>query len=321
MPWIAPTIMGVTTIASAAMGASAQSSSNRKAKKQVEQQYEYNVEAREMKIEQMEADHAFLVDKILSEERNFDAQRAYKDQLATDTYNRELQIAQIQRQTNARAYAKSEQIYGTTLGLNAVEREYSRDAAYRQRKEIQQAAAFDNQQAIIDSLQAQGAALARGQAGRSAGKIQQAELMNFGKDQAVLAASLLSADMNLQATIRDIELSYDTANMQADANRMLPPPPVLDPIVPMATPDMEFMLPRELQEFDFGPEVVKGIANTSNPWLTFAGTAIKGVGQIAGGIAAASGPTVGGGGGDYGSGASAPIANIPYSAGGISYFN
>jgi hypothetical protein len=314
MPWIAPTIMGVTTIGSAVFGGMAQSESNRKQTKAVERQYEYAKEGYEMNVEKLKADHEYLVEKILSEERNFDTQRAFADQSKIDTYNRELQIAQIQRQTNARAYAKSEQIYGTTLGLNAVEREYSRDAAYRQRKEIQQAAAFDNQQAIIESLQAQGAALARGQAGRSAGKIQQAELMKFGKDQGVLAASLLSADLNLQATIRDIELSYDTANMVADANRMLPPPPVLDPIVPMATPDMEFMLPRELQDFDFGPEPIKGVANTTNPWLTFAGTALKGVGQIAAGVAAASGPTVGGGGG-----ASAPIANTPYSAGGISY--
>lgn len=266
-------------ILSGVMGASQASESNRQSKKAVNQQYKYDKEAYGMNVDKMKADYDFLVEKILSEERNFDTQRAFADQSKIDTYNRELQIAQIERQTNARAYAKSEQIYGTTLGLNAVEREYSRDAAYRQRREIQQAAAFDNQQAIIESLQAQGTALARGQAGRSAGKIQQAERMKFGMDQAVLAASLLSADENLQSTIRDIELAYDTANMQADANRMLPPPPVLDPIVPLATPDMEFLMPRELQDFDFGPEPIKGVARTTNPWLTFANSALQGVSQ------------------------------------------
>lgn len=266
-------------ILSGVMGASQASESNRQSKKAVNQQYKYDKEAYGMNVDKMKADYDFLVEKILSEERNFDTQRAFADQSKIDTYNRELQIAQIERQTNARAYAKSEQIYGTTLGLNAVEREYSRDAAYRQRREIQQAAAFDNQQAIIESLQAQGTALARGQSGRSAGKIQQAERMKFGMDQAVLAASLLSADENLQSTIRDIELAYDTANMQADANRMLPPPPVLDPIVPLATPDMEFLMPRELQDFDFGPEPIKGVARTTNPWLTFANSALQGVSQ------------------------------------------
>ncbi len=266
-------------ILSGVIGASQASESNRQSTKAVENQYKYDKEAYGMNVDKMKADYDFLVEKILSEERNFDTQRAFADQSKIDTYNRELQIAQIERQTNARAYAKSEQIYGTTLGLNAVEREYSREAAYRQRREIQQAAAFDNQQAIIESLQAQGTALARGQAGRSAGKIQQAERMKFGMDQAVLAASLLSADENLQSTIRDIELAYDTANMQADANRMLPPPPVLDPIVPLATPDMEFMMPRELQDFDFGPEPIKGVARTTNPWLTFANSALQGVSQ------------------------------------------
>lgn len=268
-------------LGSAIFGAVGQSSSNRKQEKAVKQRYKYDVEAYEMNSEKMEADYEYLVESILSQEKNFDNQRAYKDQLAVDTYNRELQIANIERATNAAAFAKSEQIYGQTLGLNNLERQYSTDAAYLQRKEVQQAAAFDNQQSIIDSLKAQGAALARGQAGRSAAKVQQAEAMAFGRDQAVLAASLLSADENLQSTIRDINLAYETANMQAEANRMLPPPPVLDPIVPMATPDMEFLLPRELQDFDFGPEPIKGVAMTQSPWLTFAQTALSSASSIA----------------------------------------
>ena len=268
-------------LGSSVIGYASANESNKRSQKAVDRQYKYDKEAHEMNIEKMEADYDYLVESILSQERNFDTQRAYKDQLAIDTYNREHQIAQIERQTNARAYAKSEQIYGTTLGLNAVERQYSRDAAYLQRREIQQAAAFDNQQAIIEALEAQGTALARGQSGRSAGKVQQVERMKLGKDQAILAASLLSADKNLESTLRDIELAYDTANMQADANRMLPPPPVLDPIVPMATPDMEFMMPRELQDFDFGPDPIKGVASYTNPWLTFAQTALSGAASIA----------------------------------------
>lgn len=270
-----------SAVVGAVLGGIGQSNSNRKQEKAVKQQYKYDVEAYEMNIEKMAADYDYLVESILTQERNFDNQRAYKDQLALDTYNRELQIAQIERQTNAAAFAKSEQIYGQTLGLNIVERQYAQDAAYQQRKEIQQAAAFDNQQSIIDALQAQGAAAARGQSGRSAAKVQQAEAMAFGRDQAVLAASLMSADENLQSTLRDINLAYETANMQAESNRMLPPPPVLDPIVPMKSPDMEFLLPRELQEFDFGPEPIKGVAMTQSPWLTFAQTALSSATSIA----------------------------------------
>ena len=121
MPWI----IGGAVLGSAVLGAVGANQSNKRSQKAVDRQYDYDVEAYDMNIEKMEADYDYLVEKILSQERNFDTQRAYKDQLAIDTYNRELQIAQIERQTNARAFAKSEQIYGTTLGLNAVEREYS----------------------------------------------------------------------------------------------------------------------------------------------------------------------------------------------------
>lgn len=274
-------IAGAAAIGSAIFGAVGQSEQNKQSQKAVDARYKYDKKAYRMNVKKMNADYDYLVDKILSEERNFDAQRAYKDAIAQDTYNRELQIAAIERAVNERAFQKSEQVYERQLAINDIERRYSQEAAYLQRKEIQQAATFENNQAIIDSLKAQGAALARGQAGRSAGKVQQAELASFGRDQAVLAASLLSADDNLQSTLRDINLSYSTANLQADANRMLPPPPVLDPIKPRPTPDMEFILPRKLKKFDFGPEPIKGVAQTTSPWLTFANTALSGASSIA----------------------------------------
>lgn len=274
-------IAGAATLGSAIFGAIGQSEQNRQSQKAVDVKYKYDKKSYNMNVKKIKADYDFLVEKILSEERNFDTQRAYKDAIAQDTYNRELQIAAIERAVNERAFQKSEQVYANTLAINDIERRYSREAAYLQRKEIQQAATFENNQAIIDSLKAQGAALAKGQAGRSAGKVQQAELASFGRDQAVLAASLLSADTNLQSTLRDINLAYSSANLQADANRMLPPPPVLDPIKPRPTPDMEFIMPRELKKFDFGPEPIKGVAQTTSPWLTFANTALSGAASIA----------------------------------------
>ena len=274
-------IAGAATLGSAIFGAIGQSEQNRQSQKAVDAKYKYDKKSYNMNVKKIKADYDYLVEKILSEERNFDTQRAYKDAIAQDTYNRELQIAAIERAVNERAFQKSEQVYANTLAINDIERRYSREAAYLQRKEIQQAATFENNQAIIDSLKAQGAALAKGQAGRSAGKVQQAELASFGRDQAVLAASLLSADTNLQSTLRDINLAYSSANLQADANRMLPPPPVLDPIKPRPTPDMEFIMPRELKKFDFGPEPIKGVAQTTSPWLTFANTALSGAASIA----------------------------------------
>lgn len=274
-------ITGVATLGSAVFGAMGQSASNRQQRKAVEQKYEYDRANWKAGKKRIKKDYKYLVKKIEAEERNFDRQREYKDAIARDTYKRELQIANVERQTNALAYTKSELVYANSNALSGLERRYSQEAAYQQRKEIHQAAAFDNEQAIIDSLQAQGAALARGQSGRSAKKAQQVERMNFGRDQAVLAASLLSADTNLHSTLRDINLEYDTAILNAEANRMLPPPPVLDPIKPRPTPDMEFMMPRELGDYDFGPKPIKGVAATTNPWLTFANTALSGAASIA----------------------------------------
>ena len=39
-------------------------------------------------------------------------------------------------------------------------------------------------------------------------------------------------------------------------------------------------MPRELKKFDFGPEPIKGVAQTTSPWLTFANTALSGAAMV-----------------------------------------
>ena len=177
----------------------------------------------------------------------------------------------------------------------------------RSSADIFRAAAFDNEDSILKSLAAQGQAAARGVAGRSAQKVQQSQLAEFGRDQAILAASLMSAERKAQSDISAINKQFEDALIRADTNRMLPPVPKPIPPVPLATPDMEFMLPPELQEFDFGPKPIKGVASYTSPGLSFANSVVSALPALAGGIASMSQGTLGGGGTTYGSGAQAPI--------------
>ena len=167
-----------------------------------------------MNIEKMEANASISYKaSFLKKRTSYSTLTKISFLLIPTTVSCRLQISSVHECSSLCCQSRSR----TNSWSEQSERQYSTDAAYLQRKEVQQAAAFDNQQSIIDSLRAQGAALARGQAGRSAAKVQQAEAMAFGRDQAILAASL-SADENLQTTIRDINLAYETANMQAEAN-------------------------------------------------------------------------------------------------------
>ncbi len=55
-------------------------------------------------------------------------------------------------------------------------------------------------------------------------------------------------------------MQKEGADIQAFANLMIPadaPPEVMEPY---ATPLPEYQMPRELEDFDFGPEPIKGAA-------------------------------------------------------------
>ena len=47
---------------------------------------------------------------------------------------------------------------------------------------------------------------------------------------------------------------------QADAQRMLRPTKAPDPLKPLKTPISERILPRALEEFDFGPKPIQGVS-------------------------------------------------------------
>ena len=272
--WVIPAAVGIGA-GTGVLSAMGTSRSNRQARKAVEQQYADDLESYEMGTERIKADHQYLIDKIFSEERNFDRNRAHQDQLAFNNYVDQLKINKYQDALDARDYNVSEQLYAGSLALNASEKQLADEAARGKLREAYMSAAFDNEDAIIESLQQSGSALARGITGRSGAKAQQSILAEFGRDQSVLAASLMSAESALQSELRDIDQQYRAANFAAESNRKLPPVARLDPTVPLKTPDMEFLLPRELQEFDFGPEPIKGVANTVNPFLAGAQTGLS----------------------------------------------
>ena len=278
--------MPIGAIISGIFGMAAQSSANAQAERAADAQYEYSLEVYEQNKEKIQRDYDYLVDKIYNEEANFDRMRAYKDRVALDAYQYGLKIDAIEQGLQKRLYNKSEELYKRSLDSAVDGRAQAYETVQARLRETYQAAAFDNEEEILKSVAASGSSLARGQAGRSADKQQQAILASFGRDQAVLAASLMSAGEQANRDINAINLQFEDAVMRADANRMLPPVPKPERPVPLAAPDQSFMLPPELQEFDFGVEPIKYAAATQNPFLSFMQAAAPAIGSAIGNIGA-----------------------------------
>jgi len=271
-----------TSLIGGFLGRSAADDANEAAEKAAERQFEYDSLAYTQGVQRTVRDYQFTVESILARERNFDRSRLQQDRIALDNYNYQLANDKYELEIQQRLFNKSEKLYRRDVSSSADQRDLSLESVQAELREGYRAAAFDNEETIIKQLQAVGQATARGVAGRSAGKIQQSLLAEFGRDQAILAASLVSAEEQSERDIRAIQQQFDDAILAADANRMLPP--TRKPIrpAPYKQPDMEFLLPPALQDFDFGPAPIKGAVAKQSPGLAFANSALQALPEVAG---------------------------------------
>ena len=98
-----------------------------------------------------------------------------------------------------------------------------------------------------------------------------------------MAEAMLGAERNTRSVLSEIARDQEAADMAAWAQKMLDPGELPLPLEPLATPVAEFLLPRPIEEFDFGPQPVRGaIRDPSAAAGQVWGSTITGIaGQIA----------------------------------------
>jgi len=209
---------------------------------------------------------------------------AWRDHANLQDWNYNLKIQDYEYASQMRQYNKSNQIADQQLTFNAMAQKVANEAEYRKLEDSTKEIAFQNQDLIIKAVQSEGAAAVKGQQGRSAEKAGQAELASLGRNQAILAESLLSARADTQAAMRKIAADKFGADLAANAARMLKPERLPTPPKPLRTPRTEFLKPRKPTKYDFGPKPIKGATvSSTGSWLRaagdVAGAALGGIGE------------------------------------------
>jgi len=212
---------------------------------------EYDMPAWEMSGDKLRADRDFIIEGIELKAANERKFAAFKDQNNLRAYQQQLKIRTFQHEQQKRLYRKSEHLYGRSV-------QQAQEQAAIQMQEVKQQFAFQNEDRIIESIQKKGELAATSQAGRSAVKAAQSELYDQGRQIAIMTESLISADRNTRMGLRDFL-------RKADAQRMLRPEAPPEPLKPLKTPLHDYQLPRALEDFDFGPQPIKGVSFTSVP--------------------------------------------------------
>ena len=233
----------------------------RQAEKQneaVERQHKYNLEAYDMKGDQLRSEHAYRVQETATKRLNEDNAADYRDALASQAYAQKLMIRNREQAGLEAQFERSNQLFGAKTSYNQRAAALAVDNENRKLDEIHSEATFDVQQQRIKHLQAEGEIRALGQSGVSVGKTHQSAAASFGYQVAALNAGLESAGANHIAALEEIKNDKFSADLAAWAEKMLDPGELPMPIEPIPSPRTIYNDPEPLMDFHFGPPPVKG---------------------------------------------------------------
>jgi hypothetical protein len=260
-------IAGVSSILGG-LGGQAEANAQNRAQ---EAQYEQNLQSWQYGKKRIRADYQQNRKQWRLNKRNEETLAAWKDSTNLQDWQYNLRIQDFEYASQIKQYAKSEKIFGQQLTFNQMAQAAANEAEYRKLEDTTKELAFQNQDLVIKALQSEGVTAVKGQQGRSAQKAEQAEFASLGRNQAILAESLLSAQADTDAAMRKIAADKFGADIAAEASRMLKPDRLPQPPKPLTTPRAEFLKPRKPKEFDFGPRPIKGVMASSTGALLGAG--------------------------------------------------
>ena len=262
MNWVPAAIGAVVSIGGAIIGGRKQEKAAKEAanlnNEAKDRQYEWDLELYRMNQEKIEADRLEGVEKILMQAENEARVADFKDASNLRDYQYSLQIRNREQESLDQQYLKSDILYDSQITLNRLSEKTAQDNEYRKLEDIQAESAFDAQEANIKQLIAEGQFRARGMKGGSADKAAQVTYADLGRVLSQINESQDNAGRMARAVLEEISQDRISADLAAFAQKMLPPGTLPDPLTPLATPRSSWQLPREIGQFDFGPEPVRG---------------------------------------------------------------
>ena len=223
-----------------------------------EAQYQYDVEAWEMAKQSAIAKRNYAVQEIEEKARQEGLIAAHKDAANLRTYNYNLQIRDREQDLNDRMYQKSEDIFYNQLGINADNERSARMDERRQLREIETENRYQKNDAYLEAIEAEGAIRARGQTGRSIDKAKSVAALKASTALSLLDLSLDNATAASRSALQSIGTHRTVQDLNAYAAKMLDPGVLPEPIAPLPTPQATFLYPRVFEDYDFGPEPIKG---------------------------------------------------------------
>lgn len=261
------------------MGLFGKSSQEKAAEKNIKLQNEYNDKRYRFDKRQTKRQNRYNRKTVEIERENERVFREFGDAQRNQEYQDLLKIRNFEYGQQVRQYNESERIYGMQRGFNAQAEIQAKEAENRRYQEILTGMSFEQQDMLVQMLQQEGQAQARVGPGRSAAKVIGSNLAAYGRNQAVMAESLLSATKENAISNRQISMDRYGADLAAQSRRMLQPMRAPDPMAPLKLPQATIQNAYRLRTPPKAPN--QRIGSSSPGFGQILGTGL----QIAGGIA------------------------------------
>ena len=254
-PWGAA-IGGVSAI----LGGLGASKANKAADRAAENQYRFDVANSDYQWGQTQREYDFRLKDTGIQRQNNDDNARYFEASAVRDHKDTLAIRDFDYSNQMRQYAESEKIYGLQLGFNNQAAQVAYEAENRKFQESLTGMAFDQQDMLVKMLQEEGQLQANGVSGRSAGKTLASAMAGYGRNQAILAESLVSARKESEISRKQIGTEKYGADLNAHSRRMLQPLKAPNPVVPLSMPRATIQDPLKPER---GPAPIKGASGSS----------------------------------------------------------
>ena len=274
---ILPVIAGISAVASIAGGISASrqaAKNNRLARENVAAQ-------RAAAKEQAQKTNAYNKEVFAADKANYYSNRAYEWETTLRNYKYNQEIQEYNYQQTAAQYLASVENTQNQLAYNSMAAMQARESEQASLNDILNEDAFQRESLLVEQLKNEGqAALMQG--GKSRAKAMQSAVAQSGRDRAVMAASLRSAQLQSERNMRDIALGKFIDDQNVRAAMMVRPERLPSMPAPIQTPERIFVAPIEateafipapLQQSTFAP-LVQGIGSAASSLISAKGAGV-----------------------------------------------
>ena len=164
------------------------------------------------------------------------AQAAAQNQAATSNYKYQLKVRERNWDREVHRYGRQLHQYDSAKQENSMAGQRAYSGAQRKLNSIYQQASFKQQANLVNLLKGSASGAAAGRTGRSAARLDNQIVGQFGRNQAIAAENLMGAGFAYNRQVEGIQREVDSSNKQAYEKVALapqagiaPPPPVMTP--------------------------------------------------------------------------------------------